>query len=111
MPYEEAKLFTYHPAWTAPLIRTLSFIIRVTCLDLHNEQTEAWQALVKAEFPREAYKTFTDLSAVDYQAARRLIKPTLASSNRIDEVRLAKKLSDIFRHQYQEAARLAKEGK
>lgn len=111
MPYEEAKLFTYHPAWTAPLIRTLSFIIRVTCLDLHNEQTEAWQALVKAGFPRKAYKTFTDLSAVDYQAARRLIKPTLASSNRIDEVRLAKKLSDIFRHQYQEAARLAKEGK
>ena len=111
MPYEEAKLFTYHPAWTAPLIRTLSFIIRVTCLDLHNQQTEAWQALVKAGFPREAYKTFTDLSAVDYQAARRLIKPTLASSNRIDEVRLAKKLSDIFRHQYQEAARLAKEGK
>ena len=111
MPYEDAKLFTYHPAWTAPLIRTLSFIIRVTCLDLHHEQTEAWQSLVKAGFPREAYKTFTDLSAVDYQAARRLIKPTLASPNRLDEVRLAKQLSDIFRHQYQEAARLAKEGK
>ena len=111
MPYEDAKLFTYHPAWTAPLIRTLSFIIRVTCLDLHHEQTEAWQSLVKAGFPREAYKTFTDLSAVDYQAARRLIKPTLTSPNRLDEVRLAKQLSDIFRHQYQEAARLAKEGK
>lgn len=111
MPYEDAKLFTYHPAWTAPLIRTLSFIIRVTCLDLHHEQTEAWQSLVKAGFPREAYKSFTDLSAVDYQTARRLIKPTLASPNRLDEVRLAKQLSDIFRHQYQEAARLAKEGK
>ena len=111
MPYEDAKLFTYHPAWTAPLIRTLSFIIRVTCLDLHHEQAEAWQSLVKAGFPREAYKTFTDLSAVDYQAARRLIKPTLTSPNRLDEVRLAKQLSDIFRHQYQEAARLAKEGK
>ena len=111
MPYEDAKLFTYHPAWTAPLIRTLSFIIRVTCLDLHHEQTEAWESLVKAGFPREAYKTFTDLSAVDYQAARRHIKPTLASPNRLDEVRLAKQLSDIFRHQYQEAARLAKEGK
>jgi ABC-type Fe3+ transport system substrate-binding protein len=111
MPYEDAQLFTYHPAWTASLIRTLSFIIRVTCLDLHHEQTEAWESLVKAGFPREAYKTFTDLSAVDYQAARRHIKPTLASPNRLDEVRLAKQLSDIFRHQYQEAARLAKEGK
>ena len=111
MPYEEAKLFTYHPAWTASLIRTLGFIIRITCLDLHREQAEAWRELVKAGFPRKAYKTFTDLSAVDYQAARRLIKPTLASPNRLDEVRLAKQLSDIFRHQYEEAAKLAKEGK
>lgn len=111
MPYEEAKLFTYHPGWTASLIRTLSFIIRITCLDLHHEQAEAWRELVKAGFPRKAYKTFTDLSAVDYQAARRLIKPTLASPNRLDEVRLAKQLSDIFRHQYEEAAKLAKEGK
>ena len=111
MPYEDAKLVTYHPGWTASLIRTLGFIIRITCLDLHHEQAEAWRELVKAGFPRKAYKTFTDLSAVDYQAARRLIKPTLASPNRLDEVRLAKQLSDIFRHQYEEAAKLAKEGK
>ena len=110
-PYEEAKLFTYHAEWTAPLFRALAFIVRVMCLDLHKEQTEAWTALIAAGFPREAYKTFTNVGAVDYETARTRIKPALASKNRIEEVRLAKELSDQFRTQYREAARLAKEGK
>ena len=110
-PYEEAKLFTYHPKWTAPLFRVMAFIIRVTCLDLHKEQTEAWQALVAAKFPREAYRVFTNLDAVNYETARTRLKKALDSKNRIEEVRLAKELSDQFRAQYKEAARLAKEGK
>ena len=111
MPYEEAQLFTYHAAWTSPLFRVMSFIVRVTCLDLHHEQKEAWEALIKSGFPREAYKKFTDMSAVNYDVARNRIKPILTSKNRIDEVRLAKELSDHFREQYREATRLAKEGK
>ena len=110
-PYEEAKLFTYHPKWTAPLFRVMSFIIRVACLDLHKEQTEAWQALVAAKFPREAYRAFTNLDAVNYETARTTLKKALDSKNRIEEVRLAKELSDKFRAQYKEAAQLAKEGK
>ena len=110
-PYEEAKLFTYHPKWTAPLFRVMSFIIRVACLDLHKEQTDAWQALVAAKFPREAYRAFTNLDAVNYETARTTLKKALDSKNRIEEVRLAKELSDKFRAQYKEAARLAKEGK
>ena len=111
MPYEEARLFTYHPAWTGPLFKTMNFIIRVMCLDSHDEQVAAWQALMAAGFPREAFKKFTDLSAVDYEAAAKVIQPALASQNRIKEVRLAKELGGKFRAQYREAARLAKEGK
>ena len=111
MPYEEAALFTYHPAWTGPLFKTMNFIIRVMCLDSHDEQASAWQALVAAGFPREAFNKFTDMSAVDYEAAAKVIQPALASQNRIDEVRLAKELGEKFRAQYREAGRLAKEGK
>ena len=111
LPYEEAKLFTYHPAWTGPLFKTMNFIIRVMCLDSHDEQSSAWQALIAAHFPREALKKFMDLSAVDYGAASKLIQPALSSQNRIDEVRLAKELGGKFRDQYREAERLAKEGK
>jgi dihydroneopterin aldolase len=89
----------------------MAFIIRVTCLDLHKEQIEAWQALVAAKFPREAYRTFTNLDAVNYETARTRLKKALDSKNRIEEVRLAKELSDQFRAQYKEVARLAKEGK
>ena len=89
----------------------MAFIIRVICLDLHHEQSEAWQALVKAGFPREAYKKFTDLTAVDYIASKTTLKEALTSKNRLEEVRLAKELADHFRRQYQEAAKLAKEGR
>ena len=108
-PYEEALLFTYHPEWTSPLFRAMSFIIRVVCLDVHDEQVAAWKALRAAGFPRDAYNKFTDMSAVDYETAKNHIKPVLASRNRIEEVRLAKKLAAHFRAQYLEAAKLAHE--
>jgi len=111
MPYEEAKLFTYHPAWTSPLFKTMSFIIRVMCLDSHDEQASAWKALAAAGFPREALKVFSDVTTVDYETAQEKIRPVLSSANRIEEVRLAKELGDKFRAQYREAERLAKEGK
>lgn len=111
LPYKEAELFTYHPAWTGPLFKTMNFIIRVMCLDSHDEQSAAWKALVDAGFPREALNKFMDLSAVDYEAASTILKPALSSQNRIDEVRLAKHLGGKFRAQYREAERLAKEGK
>ncbi len=111
MPYAEAKHFTYHPAWTGPLFKTMNFIIRVMALDSHDELVSAWKALIAAGFPREALKKFTDLESVNYAFANSTIRPALASPNRIDEVRLAKKLGEKFRSQYREAERLAKAGR
>ena len=111
MPFDEAKLFTYHPAWTAPLFKSMSFIIRVMCLDSHDEQVAAWKALIDAGFPKEALKKFNDVSAVDYETTMKKIRPALSAQNRIEEVRLAKELGDHFRRQYLEAQRLAKEGR
>jgi len=48
---------------------------------------------------------------VNYFTASGRMREILSSHNRIEEVRLAKELSDRFRHQYREATRLAKEGK
>jgi len=111
MPYEEAKLFTYHPAWTGHLFTTIGFIVRVVCLDPHDELVAAWKALIAAGFPPEATARFGDLTAVGYDVARDRIRPALAATGRIAEVRLAKELGDHFRTQYREAARLAKEGR
>lgn len=110
-PYEEVKSFTYHEAWTGPLFSALRFIIRVSCIDAHDEQASAWKALADAGFPPEATATFTDVSAVNYAIAKNEIRPALRGSTPLVEVELARRLGDHFRAQYRRAEQLAKEGK
>lgn len=110
-PYEEAKSFMYHEEWTAPVFGAMRFIIRVMCLDVHDELAEAWKTLADADFPPEATRVFFDLEAVNYERARTVIRDTVRSADRIAEVRLAKELGDHFRAQYREAKRLAQEGR
>ena len=89
----------------------MAFIIRVMSLDLHHEQMEAWRALAEAGFPRESYRVFSDMESVNYFKATGRMREVLSSRNRIDEVRLAKELSDHFRKQYRVTIRLAQEEK
>jgi len=110
-PYEEAKSFTYHEAWTGPLFSALRFIMRVSCIDSHDEQAAAWRALIAAGFPPAATAAFTDISAIDYAAAKNIIRPALRGSTPLAEVELARTLGDHFRAQYRKAEQLAKEGK
>jgi iron(III) transport system substrate-binding protein len=110
-PYEEAKSFTYHETWTGPLFSALRFIIRVSCIDSHDEQAAAWQALIDANFPRQATAAFLDVSAINYAAAKDVIRPALRGSTPLTEVQLAAKLGESFRAQYRRAIDLAREGK
>jgi iron(III) transport system substrate-binding protein len=110
-PYEQAKSFVYHEQWTSPLFRVISFIVRVMCIEPHDELREAWRALIAAGFPPEATRTFHELSAVTYEIAGTQIRDTLRSPQRIDQVRLAKELGDHFRAQYRRATELARAGK
>lgn len=111
LPYEEAKSFTYHEAWTGSLFSALRFIMRVSCIDSHDEQASAWKALIKAGFPPEATAAFSDVSAISYSAAKNEIRPALRGSTPLDEVQLAARLGDHFRAQYRRAEQLAKEGR
>lgn len=110
-PYEDAKAFTYHEAWTGPLFSALRFVIRVSCIDSHDEQTSAWKALIAAGFPPEATRVFSDVSTIDYQTARDVIRPALKGSTPLTEVQLAARLGEAFRTQYRRAEQLAKEGR
>lgn len=110
-PYEEAKSFTYHEEWTGSLFSALRFIIRVSCIDSHDEQTAAWKALIAANFPPEATAAFTDISAINYAQARDVIRLALKGSTPLTEVQLAARIGEQFRAQYRRAEQLAKEGK
>ncbi len=106
-PYELAKTFTYHDAWTSPLFRSIAFTFRVMCIDTHDELTAAWRALFTANFPPEATAAFEDVSAVDYAIASGRMREALGG-DKIKEVQLAKELADHFRRQYAHAAELAR---
>lgn len=106
-PYALAKTFTYHAEWTGPLFRTIAFIVRVMCIDSHDELTAAWRELRAAGFPPEALATFEDVSAVSYSAASQDIRQALGG-DKIQEVKLARRLADRFRNQYNLAARQAR---
>ncbi|MGB8169386.1 MAG: extracellular solute-binding protein, partial [Chthoniobacteraceae bacterium] len=106
-PYELARTFTYHEAWTGRLFRPTAFIFRVMCIDPHDELTEAWSALIEAKFPTEAMAAFGDVTRVNYAAASGEIRDAL-SGDKIKEVQLAKQLADHFREQYRRAAALAR---
>ncbi|PTX93085.1 iron ABC transporter substrate-binding protein [Spartobacteria bacterium LR76] len=110
-PYEDARLFTYHAAWTAPLFRVIGLIVRVMTQDSHDELAAAWEALIAAGFPPEATRKFHDVSSVSYAAAKEKLRPVLSSPDRIAEVALTRELTEAFRRQYREAAQLAREGK
>ncbi len=110
-PYEEAKSFTYHPAWTAPLFNPIRFIVRVMCIEPHEEARDAWTALIQAKFPPQATQRFQAVEAVDYGEARGRIADALKNPDKLVETRLAAKLTTHFREQYQEAAKLARAGK
>lgn len=106
-PYGQASAFQYHGEWTGALFRTIGYVIRAMCIDSHDELTEAWEALIEAGFPPEATAKFSDLSAVTYEKAQLEIAPVLRGSEKIDEVRLSKSLSESFRENYKIAKRLA----
>jgi len=117
LPYEAAKTFTYEVKRTGPLFATIAFVIRVMCIDTHQELTAAWRALFEARqrtgaFPPEALAAFEDVQAVNYAAASGRIREAIAGgSNKILQVQLAKEIADTFRVNYRRAAALAREGR
>ncbi len=106
-PYLEAGDFVYEGKWTGPLFNELRFIIKVAFIDVHKELKAAWAALIDNNFPAEALAMFSDLSAIDYEESRGSIKKAVRSRNQIEEVIMAKKLSNHFRKKYKDTVRLA----
>lgn len=108
-PYREAARFQYHAAWTAPLFRQIAFVVRVMCLDPHDELRQAArsaQTLGATPSP-EAARLLANLDGVRYTDASTTIREALRSKDKIEEVRLAKQLGQKFRTQYQQAVDLA----
>ena len=70
-PFALARRFTYVPAWTAHLYPVLGPFIKATALDVRDDLTSAWVAIIAAggaERVPQAWAAFNDL-AVPYDQA------------------------------------------
>lgn len=108
-PYADTRVLDYRADWTGPVFGAIRFLIRTMCVDTHEELKDAWQALKRHDMPPDALALFDDVTGVSYDIARDHIAAVLRSKDRLQEVRLARELSDRFRQQYREAARLAEQ--
>ena len=106
-PYEKAGHFIYHPEWTRSLFGAIRFVIRVLCVDTHEEQQAAWRIMIAHGMPKEALQVFHDLEGVDLQSIHQKILPILNGRDKLAEVRLGRELAETFRARYRRAALIA----
>ena len=103
--YERA--FTYHPSWTAPLFRALSFVIRVMCVDTEEELHEAAAQLRRHPQASRAQASFDDMSLVSYAVVKNEIAPELGSQDPLREVALQNRLVTALKAQYERVSELS----
>jgi len=109
-PYAEVTGFTYHPEWTQVLFPALRFVIRVTCVDPHEELARAWHAIVRGGLQPDALRVFHDLDGLTLTEVRETLLPILKQRDKVREMELARQMGDRFRQRYLKAERLAQGG-
>lgn len=107
-PYLAAKSFTYHAAWTGPVFRALSFVIRVMCIDTEDELQAASAELERHPRAVRARATFDDMSLVSYAVVKDEVAPALSSLDPLREVALQNRLVSALRAQYERVSELAR---
>ncbi|OUV18729.1 MAG: hypothetical protein CBC46_00920 [Verrucomicrobiaceae bacterium TMED86] len=110
MPYETADEFMYDSSLTGKHFSPLRLIIRVMCIDSHQEMKAAWEALIEADFPKEASERFFDVSPIGYQDALDKVRVTMKSGDNVSVMRMTNELGRHFRENYRAAEKLAKGG-
>lgn len=110
-PYEQTSDFVYKRELTGKGFKAIQFVIRVICLDVHDEIKKAWLALTKAGMPDRARRVFMDTTLVSYQNTMSNIRLQLEEGSKVEVSRRAVRLAKLFRKNYQLATELAKEDK
>lgn len=102
-PFEKAKAFIYRPEWTGPTFNVIRFLIRVMCVDAHDELQAAWREIAETGSSPRALEALHEVDHVNYDTAVNDLARILSSRDKVLEVREARRLSDNFRRQYRRA--------
>ena len=106
-PFESRDLLTYQRELTGGAFNTLRKIVRVMCIDSHDEMKSAWQALIAAGMPADALAVFADVSSLPYATVGHG-DPGLDHPDPIVAERRAAELAAGFRANYQRAEAMAR---
>ena len=108
-PYADRGNLTYQRDLTGAAFNTLRQLVRVMCIDSHDEMKAAWRALVAAGMPADALAVFADVSRVSYATCGKGDAELDSSDPLVGEARAAA-LGAWFRANYRKAEAMAEAG-
>jgi hypothetical protein len=107
-PYEDPGNFTYQPELTGKSFNTLRQLVKVMCIDSHEEMKSAWRAMHKAGMPAEALAAFSDVSIMPYATGGKG-DPGFDGRDALKTAEHAARIGEWFRANYRKAEQLAKQ--
>lgn len=106
-PYSDAGNFTYRRDLTGASFNTLRNLVRVMCIDSHEEMKSSWRALREAGMPADALAVFSDVSIMPYALGGKG-DPKLDSPDALESAARAAELGEWFRSNYRKAEAMAR---
>jgi iron(III) transport system substrate-binding protein len=109
-PYHDPGNMDYRTDYTGGSFNTLRQVVKIMCIDSHEEMTAAWTTLQEAGMPADALRVFHDVSRVSYEIAGHG-DHNLDGKNALVAAASAAELGEWFRGHYRQAEALARASK
>ncbi len=106
-PYEDPGNFTYQRELTGASFNTLRQLVKIMCIDSHEEMKSAWLAIRDAGMPADALAVFSDVSIMDYAKASKG-DPILDGPDALKAADRASEIGEWFRANYRKAEAMAR---
>jgi ABC-type Fe3+ transport system substrate-binding protein len=107
-PYHDPGNFTYQKELTGAAFNTLRQLVKVMCIDSHEEMKSAWRALKEAGMPADALAVFSDVSIMPYAAGGKG-DPRFDGSDALQTAEHSARIGEWFRENYRNAEAMAKQ--
>jgi ABC-type Fe3+ transport system substrate-binding protein len=105
-PYEDSGNFIYQRDLTGASFNTLRQLVKVMCIDSHEEMKGAWLAMRDAGMPADAMAVFSDVSIMPYALGGQG-DPAFDGSDALQTAAHAARIGEWFRTNYRNAQAMA----
>ena len=108
-PYHDPGNFTYQKELTGAAFNTLRQLVKVMCIDSHEEMKSAWLALKEAGMPADALAVFSDVSIMPYTTGGKG-DPRFDGSDALQTAEQSARIGEWFRNNYRKAEKMCSGG-